>query len=359
MVNKIAIVGTVGIPASYGGFETLAENLVRFSSKRGTSSKLLVYCSAKSYSVRPVDYLGAELRYIPINANGVWSIFYDIFSLLSAVRHGCDVVLVLGVSGAIIFPLIRALTSVRIVTNVDGIEWRRDKWRGLARWFLRFSEKIAVTYSHSVIADNGGIANYIENEYGSVCHVIAYGGDHALAADERPYDDITLEKYALAVCRIEPENNVEMILSAFSRIPNLPLVFVGNWNNSEFGCRMREEYGGFGHLYLVDPIYDVGVLKALRAKAFLYVHGHSAGGTNPSLVEVMHFSIPVFAYDCVFNRFSTEDEAFFFKGADDLVDSIQLLDEGVARKVGSAMGRIAREKYTWDAIGEDYWTLIS
>lgn len=357
--NNIAILGTVGIPAGYGGFETLVENLARYLQVNKLPAKLVVYCSTQSYSEQLDSYLGAELQYVNLNANGVSSILYDIVSLFSAARRGADVILLLGVSGAIALPVVRLLSRVRIVTNIDGVEWKREKWKGLPKWFLRFSEYIAVRFSHEVIADNGGIAKHVLDSYGRQCHVIAYGGDHAVLAQPTPYSDRQLpSQYALSLCRIEPENNVAMILEAFSTRADKPLVFVGNWNNSAYGQSLLQRYGSFLNLHLLDPIYDIGVLSTIRGKAACYIHGHSAGGTNPSLVEMMHFGTPVFAYDCIFNRFTTKEEALFFKTADELLSGIDTLTPTLSEALGAKMQRIAREHYTWDQIGKQYFEIL-
>jgi glycosyltransferase involved in cell wall biosynthesis len=359
LVRTIAIVGTVGIPASYGGFETLVESLARWHDASNLSSRLVVYCSSKSYIERPHTYLGAELRYVALKANGVSSVLYDIVSLFSAVRRGCDVLLVLGVSGAIALPFIRLVSRCRIVTNIDGIEWKRKKWKGLSSWFLRVSEQIAVRFSHEVIADNGGIARHVADTYRRDCRVIAYGGDHAILAPARPYEGEALPtRYALALCRIEPENNVAMILEAFARNSAMPLVFVGNWNNSQFGRSLKQRFGDVRHLRLLDPIYDPGILRTIRGNSALYIHGHSAGGTNPSLVEMMHFGVPVMAYDCTYNRFTTDEKALFFKDADELVGTQHALTPLVAEAVGAEMRRIANQRYTWEKIGGEYFRLL-
>jgi glycosyltransferase involved in cell wall biosynthesis len=355
---SIAIVGTVGIPAAYGGFETLVENLAVFHQTTKVAAQLAVYCSSKSYSERPPAYLDTELRYIPLHANGRSSVLYDIASLLSAIRQGSDVCLLLGVSGAIALPLIRLMSRVRIVTNIDGVEWKRDKWSGFSKWFLKFSEAIAVRYSHEVIADNGAIARHVKETYGRACRVIAYGGDHAVSVSPAPCHEALPSRYALALCRIEPENNAAMILEAFSVNAALPLVFVGNWSNSVFGRELRERYRHVAHIHLLDPIYDTGVLRTLRGDAAVYVHGHSAGGTNPSLVEMMHFNVPVVAYDCTFNRFSTEGQALFFESAEQLRSIVASLTPEVARGVGASMVRIAQKRYTWSVVGSEYFNLL-
>ena len=355
----ISIIGTVGVPAAYGGFETLADNLVRYHSVRGLTSFLHVYCSAPAYSERPQAYYSARLHFLPLSANGVQSIPYDIWSLCMAVLRGSDCLLLLGVSGAVALPVVRWLSRARIVTNIDGIEWRREKWRGAAKWFLRFSEHLAVRYSHEVVADNAGIADYVRETYGRDCQVIAYGGDHAVQVAPKPYTEKLPPRYAFALCRIEPENNVGMILEAFSRQTAVPLVFVGNWDNSAYGKELRERFGGRTHLQLLDPTYDAGVLRHLRERAILYVHGHSAGGTNPSLVEMMHFGVPVAAFDCDFNRHTTNGKAWFFASTDQLGTLVGSAAPDAAENNGSAMLCLARERYTWDAIGAAYFKLLS
>lgn len=355
---KIALLGTVGVPGRYGGFETLAENLVHFHARTVQASALTVWCSGKDKVERPDRFKSANLRYVALRANGAQSIPYDVVSLWQAVRSGHDCIVLLGVSGAMVLPLIRLISRARIVTNIDGIEWKREKWSGPARAFLRASEWAAVRFSHAVIADNQAIADHVRDSYGRLCNVIAYGGDHALAdagMGEAPKG--LPKRYALALCRIEPENNVHLILEAFADL-DMPLVFVGNWDNSAYGRDLRERFSGAAHLYLVDPVYEPGSLYALRARATVYVHGHSAGGTNPSLVEMMHFGVPLLAHGCAFNRHSTENKARYFKTSEELVAIARGLILEDAAEIGIAMKEIAERLYTWDRIGEAYFELF-
>ena len=358
MNKKIAILGTVGVPANYGGFETLAENLVKYHDENALPESLTIYCSSKSYPEKAPAYLSAQLKYVPLNANGAQSIPYDIVSLFSAAWRN-DVILLLGVSGAMALPLIRLFSSVRIVTNIDGIEWRREKWQGFAKKFLRFSEKMAVRYSHEVISDNGAIAEYVKQTYGVNSHVIAYGGDHALAVTGASVDEYNLPSdYAFAVCRIEPENNVHMVVEAFAQLAEHALVMVGNWNNSEYGRDIRKRYSDKSNLFLLDPIYDLAKLNTLRNEAHIYVHGHSAGGTNPSLVEAMHFGRPVIAFDCNFNRYSTEDKALYFNDSLSLRNLLLSTQGKEATELGEAMREIAQRRYTWSIVAQQYFALL-
>jgi glycosyltransferase involved in cell wall biosynthesis len=345
---KISIIGTVGLPACYGGFETLVENLVDVPNQE---NDLTVYCSSKSYDKEIETYKGAKLTYIAFKANGPQSIIYDITSLLHALFKRPDVVLILGVSGCMFLPFFRFFSKAKVVTNIDGLEWRREKWGKWPKGFLKYSEKIAVKYSDAVIADNQAIADYIQNEYGVKSAVIAYGGDHAVSTNMVISD----AGFALALCRIEPENNVEMILNAFSRTAK-PLKFIGNWSNSDFGRQMKAKYSSFENIDIVDPIYDIEKLSVLRASCSFYVHGHSAGGTNPSLVEMMHFAKPIMCFDCNYNRASTENMASFFS---DSVDLVSHINGEKATANGQSMLEIAQRRYTWDIVRNQYFDLIS
>ncbi|AJE47156.1 group 1 glycosyl transferase [Celeribacter indicus] len=221
------------------------------------------------------------------------------------------------------------------------------------------SEAIAVRWSHEVIADNDAITEYVAETYGIRCSTIAYGGDHAMTvAPDHDLPFMPPERYAFALSRIEPENSVAKILEAFSTVPDKSLVYVGNWNNSDFGQRLRRQYSGFANIHMAEPIYDLAKLRGLREGADLYVHGHSAGGTNPALVEMMHFGLPIVAHGCVFNRKTTENEADYFETAEDLARFLANRDHEVEKARGLRMLEIARKRYTWDEIGRSYFNLI-
>lgn len=355
MKRRIFVVGTVGVPGEYGGFETLVENLLElFQVEDGI--ELSIFCSGKRFEDKIKRYKGANLIYLPLDANGIQSIVYDIFSFAIAVWRRADVVLVLGVSGTICLPMFKLFSNAKVVTNVDGMEWKRDKWNWLARKFLKYSEKFAVMFSDVVIADNNAIKKYIESEYGVSSELIAYGGDHALNA---PEPDLQLEKqlprkYAFSICRIEPENNVHLILDAFSCQESLPLFFVGNWDASEYGRILKQKYVDFKNINIVDPIYDINKLFIYRKNAYVYLHGHSAGGTNPSLVEAMHFGIPIIAYDCIFNRETTKNQALFFKTKDDIIHLIKMpLTVDVEK-----LKKLASTEYTWKIISKKYYRML-
>lgn len=360
MAKRIAIIGSVGVPGRYGGFETLVENLV---AELGDAFELTVYCSGKRYpEPRPAEYRGAKLVYLPLEANGAQSIPYDVWSIARAVRDH-DVLLVLGVGGAAVLPLVRLLTRVKIVAHIGGVEWRREKWGRLARWFLRASEWLAVRVAHEVIADNDGIRDYVDGRYGRPSRLIAYGGDHVtrprLGAEVRERFPFAGGRYAFSVCRIEPENNIHLLLEGFPPDAGLALVLVGNWEASGYGRALRARHGARPGVHLLDPIYEPETLNALRGHCDVYLHGHSVGGTNPSLVEAMHLGRPVLAYDVVYNRATTDGRALYFRDARALGDLVRAGSHAGWARLGREMGRIARRRYTWKGIASQYAAVFS
>lgn len=352
---KIAVVGTVGIPAKYGGFETLVDHLVK---NLPGKYDLHVYCSAKIYPERETNYNRATLHYVPLNPNGIQSIPYDIFSILHSLIYA-NVILILGVSGCIFLPIVKFFCKKKIIVNIDGLEWRREKWNPLARKFLKYSELLAVRFADNIIADNKSIQNYLLTEYGRSSHLIAYGGDHAKAvpvgfslSSRWPF---ILNDYAFTVCRIEPENNIHLILAAF-RASGIPFVLVGNWDNCDYGKTLRKEYSDTPNLFLLDPIYDQDQLDSLRSNCKLYIHGHSAGGTNPSLVEAMWLGLPIVCFDVSYNRETTENKSFYFRDVSSLVAiSLRLMKNSeLTVLLRSDMKDIACLRYRWKTIVEQY-----
>ena len=322
-----------------------------------------MYCTSKKYApeARKKTYLGAKLKYLPLDANGIQSIPYDTLSIIHALFYA-DVLLILGVAGAWILPFVKLFTTKKIIISIDGIEWKRDKWSRLAKWYLWWAEKIAVKYSHADISDNESIQDYTAIRYKKLSNIIEYGADHTIATkptqedkDEFPF---LAKPYAFKVCRIEPENNIHIVLEAFTRIPRYTLVMVGNWKNSEYGIGLREKYDSHANLILLDPIYDQRKLDVIRGNAFVYVHGHSAGGTNPSLVEAMYLALPIITFDVSYNKTTTENKAFYFKNADDIVSIIQNTRLSEFRENSMKMKEVADRRYTWKVIADKYGYLI-
>lgn len=361
--REVAIIGAAGLPARYGGFETLVRELVNHL---GQDFQITVYCSRALF--KPAERRkrrgNAHLVYIPLKANGFQSIFYDLFSLSHALFRA-EAFLVLGVSGAMFLPLIRAFTNRRIIVHPDGFEWHRIRWNRAIRLFLRLSERMAVKSAHHVIADNPVIEDYLKRQYGISPVLIGYGGDHVMRIIPEEKDRMEYPflkhmgsepsgEYALCVGRIVPENNHEMILEAYRDMPDKMIVIIGNWRSGRHGKRLHQKFQDCSNIYLLDPIYEQHELDRLRSNASLYIHGHSCGGTNPALVEAMYLGLPVIAHNNPFNISTTVNQAFYFKEKNDLKKLVKETSPEAFRSCGKKLQAIAHEKMKWKDVAGEY-----
>jgi glycosyltransferase involved in cell wall biosynthesis len=353
MKKKIAIIGTNGVPSKYGGFETLVEYLVKYLAN---NYDITVFCSTNLVTEKLNSYQGVKLEYINLDANGWQSIFYDIVSIFKSYKR-FDKVLVLGCSGSIIMPFFIRHKS-KFIMNLGGLDWKRSKWSYFTRKFLKFSEFMAIKFSGHIISDNQGIKEYIVKEYQRNSFIIAYGGDHAI---KQSIEQSSIEKYpflknpyAFTLARIQPDNNIDMLLDSFTDESPYPLVFVGNWNYSSYGIQTKKKFSDKPGIMLLDAIYDQKELNVLRSNCKVYLHGHSAGGTNPALVEAMYLGLPILAYNSIFNKYTTNFEAEYFNDSKEIFERINSLSNEDLASIGEKMILIGKDKYKWEFIGREY-----
>lgn len=350
---KVAIIGTNGIPAKYGGFETLVEYLTLHL---GSKFNLLVYCAKTPKEKRLTEYNGAKLIYLPFKANMAQSIIYDYVSIFHAWTYA-DIILILGCSGCTILPFKYFFKRRKLILNLGGMDWQRSKWNFLTRKFLKFSEYMAVRFSDVIISDNTMIAEYLKNAYCRNSHIIEYGGDQAfrveLNEDINNYSFLT-QPYYLAVSRIQRDNNLELMLETFSKLPDKTFVLISNWDFSPYGKEVKAKYGDYKNLHLIGPIYDQKELNLVRSNCIAYIHGHSGGGTNPALTEAMFLSLPIFAFDVSFNRATTEEKAKYFKDEIELMDIIKKIESDELKQISNDMKEIADRRYIWSRISSEY-----
>ena len=353
----LAIVGIRGIPNNYGGFETLTEFLVEYLSPE---MEITVYCSSKDMDSSISTYKGAHLKYLPLSSHGSIGILYDSIAFAQSLLK-YDKVLFLGFGGGFILPFLKNYRS-KIILNLGGLDWKRSKWSAFAQKVIRLSERLLIRYSAELVADNTGIRNYILETYGRSSTLIAYGGDQAVKRlpDKESLNTYSFLKkdYAFSVTRIQEDNNINMILDAFSSQDNIPMVMVGNWNNSEYGLKTKLKYQNRPNLFLLDAIYDREKLDVLRSNCTLYIHGHSAGGTNPSLVEAMYLGLPVIAYASGYNEYTTENKALYFNDNGELMTLIQKYKQMDLNRMGQDLQTIANRLYLWKIVASQYKTLI-
>ena len=259
------------------------------------------------------------------------------------------------------FPFAKLLGR-KVILNQGGLDWQRSKWGNWTQKFLKFLERSSVIKTDVLIADNQGIRDYFFTTYGRESYLIEYGGDQitrpALTNAFLNLYPIARTPYAFAVARIQRDNNIEMILEGFLKTPEHSLIFVGNWNTSTYGQQVKEKFGHVPNLHLLEAIYDSEILNQFRAYCAIYIHGHSAGGTNPSLVEAMHLGLPIASFDVTYNRATTENKCLYFSTADELSNLLRLTPVQIWENQRFVMHEIAQRRYCWDLIAEKYSQLF-
>jgi glycosyltransferase involved in cell wall biosynthesis len=353
-MKRIAIIGTNGLPGRYGGWDQLMEHLTKTLVHK---YNFIVYCSTFNSDKNLKKYNGASLVHIPLKANGWQSVIYDILSSIHAIFYA-DSMLLLGGAGTLMFPIFR-LFGKEVIYHPDGIEWKRQKWSKRVQSYLKWLEEVGIKWANKIVSDNIEISNYLNKVYNKSSSLIEYGGDHvsavSLTANIMKLYNIEKGTYAFKVCRIEPENNLDLILDAFMNT-NVHLIIVGNWRNSAYGLNLRKKYLAFKNIIMLDPIYDQQRLDELRSNCGIYIHGHSVGGTNPSLVEAMCLGLNVLSFDVTFNRATTFQHALYFKDVAELRKLIILFSDNnlIFEGVGLTLKEIANEHYLWAKIVSKY-----
>lgn len=358
---KLAILGTRGIPARYGGFETFTEKLAIGLSRLG--HQVTVYCEAGE-PAPPAEFHGVKLRYISSPALGpLQTILYDLQCLWDA-RTGYDVVYMLGY-GAALFCAIPRFWGTEVWINPDGLEWARAKWNAAGKAYFRLMEWTALRVANRIVADSAAVADSLAGRHGELrsCTVIPYGCE---IVDTTPGIEPLAEwalvpgSYYLVVCRFEPENHVLEILRAFQQSQSArQLIVVGNHCAP---TRYVRELNSIRdpRIRMIGTIYDQDKLTSLRAHAFAYIHGHSVGGTNPSLLEAMGCGNLIFAHDNPFNRETLGNCGVFFSSLADLTQAFDRMEmeEGRGAEWRKAVIARARAKYRWAEIISSYAALL-
>ena len=340
---RVAFIGSAGVPNRYGGFEAFLEHCS--PALAGKTASTVVTCDAGLYDDRSSDFRGVHRYFLTTPANGGWSVLHDLLAFFTVYRQSTHIVL-LGVSGAPWFPLFRLMCAVagkRLLVNIDGVEWRRTKFSQSRRFLLRLFDAVAQYCAHVVIYDNPALREFVLNSCQAKAVCIGYSGDHVIRV---PGADLG-QFQALTICRIEPENNLHMLIDGALLSPLENYTIVGNWAQSEYGRALRERYALEPRLSLLDPIYDAQQLAVLRESCAVYLHGHSVGGTNPSLVEMLFYDCAIVCFDVAFNRETAGDCAGYFSSAADLaaLDAASLPGPGdrTARRLSYTRSHIANQ----------------
>lgn len=318
---KIGIIGTRGIPNQYGGFEQFAEQFSVRMVKKG--HEVTVYASNR-HPYKLNCYKGVRLIhcYDPEYLAGAAGQFiYDFNCIRNSRSRHFDIILQLGYTSSTVWSWLYPASSI-LVTNMDGLEWSRAKYNRLTQYFLQFAEQWGVRYSRYLIADSTVIQEYLLRKYNAPSVYVAYGADvyepGAGAEKLLSHYSLTAGDYDLWIARFEPENSIEQLLKAYPQGNDRELVLIGNYRHTALGRRLFKQYSAAANIRFLGAIYDPEQLNTLRYYSRLYIHGHSAGGTNPSLLEAMGCSALIVARDNLFNRRVSGNDAFYFKDIPDL-----------------------------------------
>ncbi len=360
---KVHIVGTHGVPARYGGFETLADFLCQHLA---AEFEITVYCTADKYPVKTLTYHEANLRYVNIQAHGFKGIFYDLVTYLMAIPKA-DVILYLSPVGSGFMTPLKYLAGrkIRVLVNHGGLnEWEREKLTWIQRKWAKFNHRVASAFSDVNIVDNQLYRASLQKNFDADAVVIRYGGDHVkrLSVGDKSLVSkypFVLAPYAASVVRAQMDNNIHIMLQAFEKFDRYKLVVVSNWDVSAYGRELKERYKAHRNLILLDAIYDKDELDFIRGNGYLYIHSHSRCGTAPSLVEAMCLGQAVVSFDVPTNRETTKGEAFYFQDTASLVSLLDNINDEQIDGNRLAMQRIAMMEYRWEDISGKYRDLIA
>lgn len=355
--RRVAIVGTNGIPANYGGFETLAENLTKHLSK---DFDFIVYCS-KTQPEYLKTYNGARLHNIKLKANGKQSVLYDFLSLCHACFNA-DIILYLGPVLGLLTPLLKLFGKTVIVNHGGLNEWERPKYNKIGRLVAKTGRYACRLIDYNV-ADNDKLKKSLSENFGFESVVIRYGGDHAQKVD---IDANLLGKYPfmnkdyyISISRAQADNNLHVVLDAFKNSPDKTLVMVSNWSHSAYGVNLKQEYNNiYPNIILLDAVYDPKEINALRSNAVAYIHSHSFCGTAPSLVEAMSLGLAVFSFEVQTNIETTNNQAFFFSDSKQLCELLWSINDDQLQTCRMNMKSIAEQEYKWSIIASQYAELF-
>jgi glycosyltransferase involved in cell wall biosynthesis len=359
--RTVRILGTRGIPAAYGGFETAAENVALFLRDRGW--RVVVYCQEQgSGPIREDEWKGIERITIPVRREGwLGTVEFDLASIRHASRHR-DVCLTFGYNTAV-FNVLQRIKGIPNVINMDGMEWSRSRWGLFRRSIFWANERIACRVGDHLIADHPKIHEYLLSRVRpSMITMIAYGAHAITEASAEPVTDRGLEpgRYFTLICRPIRENSILELVQGFSRSKRgVKLAILGNYNrDDEYHRRVLE--AASEEVVFLGALYEQAVVQSLRLHSLGYLHGHTVGGTNPSLVEAMAAGNPIIAHNNQFNRWVAQDGALYFADAAEADARITELIANSALRIslGAASRRRHAEEFTWKHVAGQYEALL-
>lgn len=352
---SIAMVGTRGVPARYGGFETAVEEVGRRLADAG--HRVRVYCRSGNSDL--TSYAGMELVTLPaLRQRSLETLSHTGVSVGHLLGRRTDVAFVFNAANAPYLPLLR-MARIPVATHVDGLEWQRAKWGGAGRRYYRAAETAAVRWSDALIADAVGIADYYRSEYDVPTTLLTYGAPVLAEPGHDALAEVGLEPggYHLVVARFEPENHVDLWVEGYVRSgARRPLVVVGSAPYADaYTARVHAAAQGDPRVRFLGGVWDQRLLDQLYAHSLTYLHGHSVGGTNPSLLRAIGAGAATVAYDVSFNREVAGDEGVYVREPGEVARALEDAEADVlaTQARGARLGERARA-YDWDEVAAGY-----
>jgi hypothetical protein len=352
-MKKVAIVGSHGLYANYGGWDQLVRNLAE--RKSINKFEYLIFNSSDTPDVVNVPK-GVKVKKMSVKASGFQGLIYDFWSILMCYNK-IDTILLLGVQGIPLIPILSLFKKVKIVSNVGGIEWERPKFGYFSKLYLRFCFNLSFIYSDYVILDNQHYYEFVPKKISSKVKVLTYGGeiDQSLELNKEIIDKYPFlnTPFYLSISRSLEDNQLEELCACFAELKET-LVLISNFSKSAYGTSVYEKYKGYKNIILINGLYQKPELDLIRRKCKAYIHTHKLCGTAPSLVEMIIAQVPILSWDNPQNRNTLQNKGYFFSSFDELKKQIISNNELKLLIPSDELVKL----YDWDNIISDYERIL-
>ena len=356
---KIAILGTRGVPNYYGGFEQFAEFFSVYLVEKG--HEVFVY-NSHNHPFQEKTFHGVNIIHQndPEHKLGTFGQFiYDYNCIMDSRKRDFDIILQLGYTSNSIWFFLLPKKPI-IITNMDGLEWKRTKYSKPVQQFLKFAERLAAVSSDYLVSDSLGIKTFLKKQYNKESTYIAYGAHPFTNPDETIISDynVTKNNYNMIMARFEPENNLEMVLDGVAlNIDKTPILVIGN-HETKYGNFLKTKYKENENIRFLGGIYNIDHLNNLRYFSNIYFHGHSVGGTNPSLLEAMASKAFVIAHNNHFNKAILKENGYYFSNPQEVKNILETIKKNDNLQLVQNNFDAIENEFNWDKINGEYLQLF-
>ena len=356
---KIAILGTRGVPNYYGGFEQFAEFFSVYLVEQGHE----VYCyNSHNHPFQEKLFNGVHIihQHDPEYKYGTFGQFlYDYNCIMDSRKRNFDIILQLGYTSNSIWFFLLPKKPI-IITNMDGIEWKRSKYSRPVQQFLKFAERLAAKSSDYLVSDSLGIQTFLWNRYKKKSTYIAYGANLFTTPTEEVLKEYNVKKenYNMIMARFEPENNLDMVLEGVTMCQNkMPILVIGK-HETKYGDYLKNKFKAHSNIKFIGGLYNLEHLNNLRYYSNIYFHGHSVGGTNPSLLEAMASQALVIAHNNEFNKGILKENSYYFSNPVDVKNILNTIKKNDNLQLVQNNFEAIEKEFNWKKINGEYLQLF-